>query len=247
MNMHKIKLTMTAALISLCTAFGALAAEPSVVYEGSGSLVMPGAETVMDGSEQFGRITAPSVFENSYTGLSISIPQGYEAELGGETFYDPNGALALYGYVPDLLLSSYAAFTVDAPDPEMETDDTSVLMAYFLSKKGADGQDRDLNAYLEGVIGRLIRNDNLIPYIQKSDVQLGGETYLSYRLDYTEAIQQYYHTVFAKYAEHPAFDERFSFRAELYCRDLGDKYYVLMYVKNGERFERTADLTSYIF
>ena len=78
-------------------------------------------------------------------------------------------------------------------------------------------------------------------------MQLGGETYLSYRLDYTEAIQQYYHTVFAKYAEHPAFDERFSFRAELYCRDLGDKYYVLMYVKNGERFERTADLTSYIF
>ena len=247
MRSYVLKSLIIAALASSCISFYAAAAEPQVVYEGGDALLMPGTEAMDPSVSEFGCITSPSVFENAYTAFSISIPEGYEADMGGEVFYDSDGAITAYGYVPDLLLSSYRAYTVETPDPEIETDDTSVLMTYFMSKKKSDGSDLDLNAYLLGVINNIIRNDRLLPYVKTEFQMLGRNTYLAYKLDYTEAIQAYYHTVYAKYDEHPAFDERYTFKAELYCRDLGDKYYVIMYVRNGERFESSADLTSYIF
>lgn len=231
----------------LCTgiSFDARAAEPLVYTEGSQSLSMPDGASAMTGG-QLGCMGSPQVFENDYTDFAISIPAGFTAELFNDVFYDVDGSLSLYGYVPDLLLSSYLT-TAEAPDPEMPEDNTMVLMSFFIGKNRSDGQPRDLNAYMVSVIGNIIRNDKLLPYISISDASLGRNGYLAYKLDYTEALQTYYHTIFAGRAEHPAFDERFPFRAELYARDLGDKYYLILYVKSGEKFESSTDLTSYIF
>ena len=220
----------------------AAAAEP-LVYTGAEEFVMPGAVT---SSDQIGRITSPSVFENDYTAFGLNIPEGCTVETFEDKLYDVDQSLKLYGYVPDLLLSTYAA-TVDKPDPELEDEDTMVLFSFFVGKTHADGTQRDITAYMQQVILNLCQNDKLGPYIDIGERRLGRNSYLCYSLDYTKAIQAYYHTVYAGRSEHPAFDERFSYRCELFGRDLGDKYYMVMFVKSGKQFESAADLTSYIY
>ena len=218
----------------------------TVVQAGEGGLSMPGYEPD-GGSSQLGSISMPQVFQNSFAGFSISIPEGYEVQLGRDVLYDLDTAFMTYGYAPDLLLSSAWFYTSEVPDPEAEEDDTSVLMSFFLPKLKADGSPMDLNAYMLGVIGRLIPKKELLSYTETGMKGLGGKEYLLYRLDYTSALQQYYHKVYAGESEHPAFEESFPFEIELYCRELPDQYYLILYVKNGERFESQPELTSYIF
>ncbi len=253
---YNLKIFLAAVLCCAGMSFHAAAAEPQVLYEafagenvieaGNGGFSMPGMEQ-FSGSSQLGSISAPQVFDNSYAAFSISIPEGYEAELGADVLYDLDSAFTTYGYAPDLVLSSSWFFTSAVPDPEAEDNDTSVLMSFFMPKTGTDGSPMDLNAYMLGVIGRLTPVKELTAYVQKGMKQLGRNEYLMYRLDYTEALQQYYHSIYAGESEHPAFEESFPFAVELYCRELSDKYYMILYVKNGERFESQPELTSYIF
>lgn len=233
------------ALLCFGMSVHAMAAEP-LVYTGAETFVMPGAEGTVS---QLGRAEGTanaSKFENSYTAFGINIPEGCTLETFEKVLYDVDGSLKLYGYVPDMLLSTYAA-TAERPDPEMGDDDTMVMLCYFLGKTDAAGTPIDVGAYMQRVIGRLCQNDKLLPYIEVSERSLGRNNYLCQSLDYTKAIQSYYHSIYAGEAEHPAFDESFSYRAELYARDLGDKYYMIMYVKSGESFESAVDFTSYIY
>ena len=217
--------------------------------------LMPGATDgselfVTDGSRfGFGAPTGADSFENRYVGYRMQIPEGFRCDYGAHQFaaryYTPEDALLQERAAIDLMVVS-DELTEEQPDPEQINDNAMLLLGFYIPSAKADGSPVDAQAYVYSLFTKALGSSRLLDYVEAQDSQLAGKSWRHFTLDYTKALQTYYHSRYADGKEHPAFDEQFAFRLEAYVRRVGETYYLFYTLRSGTKYASATDLISYI-
>ena len=80
-------------------------------------------------------------------------------------------------------------------------------------------------------------------YAEKDSVNIGGVSFLHYRMDYGDIMQQIYREEFGNDGkEHPAYEETYRYALDLYLRQVDDKLVTFYAMTSGKYYGKTAEL-----
>lgn len=181
----------------------------------------------------------PGRFENRWAGYAYAVPETCEIDAAWtfyqDIFYEQQDAVYDQGSATDMAVWSRDT-SAEKPDPELDNADSYVVMSFFLStKEGAPGQDVD--AFAKKALRTATGMERLPDYAEVDEAVFGGYEWLHYQADYGEIMQRIYHDMFgADQKDHPAYEERYHYRMDLYFRQIDDKIMGVSTLASGKYY-----------
>lgn len=206
-----------------------------------------GAEQIFEGlpsarsssAFSFGDAASPNTFENQWAGYAYVVPGNCDMEAGWDVyqdiFYEQKDAVYDLGIATDMAVTSRDT-SEEKPDPELDNADCYVVMTFFLStKENAPGQN--LDAFAKKALRTATGSERLPEYADVGKASFGGYEWLHYKADYGEIMQRIYHETFgADGKEHPAYEEQYHYRMDLYFRRIDDKIMGISTLASGKYY-----------
>lgn len=198
-----------------------------------------------DGAFRFGEPAGPGIFRNDWAGYSYTVPDicsyDYGKEAYDRVFYSESDAVYDMGTATDLIVVSQDT-TEEAPDPEVREDDVFLFKVLF-SDMGEQGPARDPEEFARRLMQQASGSSRIPAYAEKDSVNISGVSFLHYRMDYGDIMQQIYREEFGNDGkEHPAYEETYRYALDLYLRQVDDKLVTFYAMTSGKYYGKTAEL-----
>lgn len=232
-------MTIVSASLVIGLAWPAYAGDSFVYSPETVQAELSGKARHTDAPFGFGEMLPWEIFANSWAGYSYTAPYDCELEYAKNAydavFYSPEDAVRDMSAAMDFVAAAKNT-SAEAPDPELDEGNALVLKSWYVGMtEGKAGTSVD--AYARGLIGSAALDRRLSDYITVDWADVGGISWLHYGFDYEDAIQAFYRAQFAGDGKnHPAYEETYHYRLDLYFRQIDDKIQVLYVLASGSYY-----------